>query len=157
MELELGKTEGKKKKKGKGCLILVLVVVILGVISAGLGKGGADNSGSSGSGSSPAGAASVSQPAETKPAASEPEDMTTGQRNALNSAKSYLRVSSFSRQGLVDQLAYEGYTTEEAEFAVDNCGADAGGLTAEKPARARCLFCLLPLQRGSVAKRCGKT
>lgn len=52
------------------------------------------------------------------------DTMTTGQKNALRSAKSYLSFSAFSRTGLIEQLEYEGYTTEEATFAVDNCGAD---------------------------------
>lgn len=49
---------------------------------------------------------------------------TTGEQNALESAQSYLRYMSFSRDGLIDQLEYEGYTTSEATYAVDNCGAD---------------------------------
>lgn len=50
--------------------------------------------------------------------------ITTGQRNALDSAKSYLRYMAFSYEGLIDQLEYEGYTYAEAKYAVDNCGAD---------------------------------
>lgn len=53
-----------------------------------------------------------------------PADMTVSQENALRSALSYLDFSSFSRQGLIDQLEYEQYTVEDATFAVDNCGAD---------------------------------
>lgn len=49
---------------------------------------------------------------------------TTGEKNALSSAKSYLAFEAFSYQGLVEQLEFEGYTTDEATFAVDNCGAD---------------------------------
>ncbi len=30
----------------------------------------------------------------------------------------------FSRQGLINQLEFEGYSTEEATYAVDNCDAD---------------------------------
>ena len=50
--------------------------------------------------------------------------MTTGQKNALGSAQTYLRHMAFSRKGLIEQLEYEGYTTEEATYAVDHCGAD---------------------------------
>lgn len=50
--------------------------------------------------------------------------VTKGMKNALNSAEDYLRVTGFSYKGLVDMLEYEGYTTEEAEYAADNCGAD---------------------------------
>lgn len=44
--------------------------------------------------------------------------------NALRSAKSYLDYSAFSHKGLVKQLEYEGYSTEDATYAADNCGAD---------------------------------
>lgn len=49
---------------------------------------------------------------------------TTGQDNALKSAKEYLKASAFSYSGLVEQLKYEGFSTDEATYAVDNCGAD---------------------------------
>ena len=48
---------------------------------------------------------------------------TRGEQNALNKANDYLEFMSFSRSGLIDQLEFEGYTTSEAEYAVDNCGA----------------------------------
>ncbi len=49
---------------------------------------------------------------------------TTGEKNALESAKSYLSFTAFSKSGLIEQLEYEGYTYSEAKYAVDNCGAD---------------------------------
>jgi hypothetical protein len=51
-------------------------------------------------------------------------DTTLGQKNALEAATSYLDYSAFSYSGLIDQLEYEGYTTDEATYAADNCGAD---------------------------------
>ncbi len=47
-----------------------------------------------------------------------------GQKNALSTAESYLSFTAFSYSGLIEQLEYEGFTTEEATFAADNCGAD---------------------------------
>ncbi len=52
------------------------------------------------------------------------ETATTGEKNALSSANSYLRFMNFSYKGLIDQLMYEGYTESEATYAADNCGAD---------------------------------
>ena len=49
---------------------------------------------------------------------------TRGEQNALSTAHDYLDTMAFSRSGLIDQLKYEGYTSSEAEYAVDNCGAD---------------------------------
>ena len=50
--------------------------------------------------------------------------MTNGMLIALKQAKSYLSYTSFSREGLVDQLVYHGYTRDEAIYAVNTCGAD---------------------------------
>lgn len=49
---------------------------------------------------------------------------TLGEQNALEQAFSYLAYSAFSYDGLIHQLEYEGYTTEEATYAADHCGAD---------------------------------
>ena len=45
-------------------------------------------------------------------------------KNALSQAQSYLRYSSFSHDGLVEQLEYEGFSHAEAVYAADHCGAD---------------------------------
>lgn len=52
------------------------------------------------------------------------EQLTIGQRNALRSAESYLRFSAFSRTGLIGQLEFEGYDTDDATFAVDFLDVD---------------------------------
>lgn len=44
--------------------------------------------------------------------------------NAINTAKQYLDYSGFSREGLIEQLEFEGYPTESATYAADNCGAN---------------------------------
>lgn len=49
---------------------------------------------------------------------------TTAEKNALRSAKDYLNYSAFSYTGLIRQLEFEGYTTEQATYGADNCGAD---------------------------------
>ena len=43
---------------------------------------------------------------------------------ALQTAKDYLETMPFSRSGLISQLEFSGYSTEEAEYAADNSGAD---------------------------------
>ena len=55
---------------------------------------------------------------------SQTESGSSEQRNALNTARDYLDFMSFSRAGLIDQLEYEGFSTEDATWAADNCGAD---------------------------------
>lgn len=50
--------------------------------------------------------------------------VTLGMRNALKTAFSYLDSSSFSKSGLIKQLKFEGYSQNEAEYAVSRCGAN---------------------------------
>ncbi len=54
------------------------------------------------------------------------------QENALKKAKDYLSFSAFSRQGLIEQLEYEGFSKEDSTYAVDNCGADWNEQAVEK-------------------------
>ena len=49
---------------------------------------------------------------------------TSGESKALRRAKQYLKVLSFSYEGLVDQLEFEGFTHDEAVYGVDHCEAD---------------------------------
>lgn len=46
------------------------------------------------------------------------------QQNAVRSAEDYLDMSGFSRHGLIEQLEYEGFSTEDASFAVDHITVD---------------------------------
>ena len=41
---------------------------------------------------------------------------------AAQKAASYLKYSSFSRSGLIDQLLFEGFTPEQAEYGVSTTG-----------------------------------
>ena len=54
----------------------------------------------------------------------ESDSISVEQKNAIESAKSYIRHSSFSREGLIEQLKYEGFSEEAAVYGVDNCEAD---------------------------------
>ena len=49
---------------------------------------------------------------------------TIAQKNARESAESYLSISAFSRKGLIEQLEFEEYSTEDAEYAVDALEVD---------------------------------
>jgi hypothetical protein len=50
--------------------------------------------------------------------------MTKSQANAVKSAQSYIRYSSFSRSGLINQLVFEQYSVADAEFAVKFINVD---------------------------------
>lgn len=65
-------------------------------------------------------------PVVTAPAATEAAvpAATTGQRNALGKATSYLSFSAFSKKGLAKQLKFEGFSDADAAYAVEHVGAD---------------------------------
>lgn len=52
------------------------------------------------------------------------KEATEGEQKALERAKSYLECDSFSREGLIRQVVYEGFTTNQAAYAVDSLGVD---------------------------------
>ena len=49
---------------------------------------------------------------------------TVSQKNATKMAKDYLKYMPFSKQGLIKQLEYEGFTSDEIQFGIDRCGAN---------------------------------
>jgi hypothetical protein len=49
---------------------------------------------------------------------------TVSQQNALGSANDYLDFTAFSRTGLIKQLEYEKYSSEDATWAVDRVTVD---------------------------------
>jgi hypothetical protein len=51
-------------------------------------------------------------------------ELTRSQSNAISEAESYLNYTSFSREGLIGQLEYEGYSSADAAFAVDYLSVD---------------------------------
>ena len=122
-------------KKKHGCLTAIIAVIVV-FLAIGAFSGGSDDKPQEPTTSA---SASVSDDAKTnkgeetapdapeqKQPEAEPEPAdtrTTGQKNALKSANQYLNYSAFSRSGLIKQLEYEGYSTEDATYAVDNCGA----------------------------------
>gem|GEM_PF-6828120 len=64
----------------------------------------------------------VSTPAPI--AGEKPDKITLGENNAARKALDYLRVMPFSRDGLIKQLEYEGFTHQQAVYGVDQSGAD---------------------------------
>lgn len=67
---------------------------------------------------------SAKKQAEEEAKKQEEQRKATEYANVVNTAKNYLSFMAFSRKGLIDQLVYEGYSQESAEYAVDNIGAD---------------------------------
>jgi hypothetical protein len=61
-----------------------------------------------------------------------PPPVSAGQQNALRTAEDYLAFTSFSRTGLIGQLEYEGYSTADATWAVDQLQVDWNVQAAKK-------------------------
>lgn len=80
--------------------------------------------------SEPAAPAETTAPAE--PAAPEEPALTAAQQNAVRSAENYLSLTGFSRDGLIAQLEFEDYSTEDATLAVDSLTVDWNAEAAEK-------------------------
>ena len=73
----------------------------------------------------------VSAP-DAAPAPESEADVPREFQNAVRSANQYLNYTSFSRQGLIDQLLFENYSHEAAQFAVDTVDADWNEQAAKK-------------------------
>lgn len=109
-----------KKKIIIGIVVLLLCIFVFG-------SNGEESSTSSDNPSEGAKAVEVQESvADSFEAEDEAKDDGTSlaQKNALRSAESYLSVMAFSYSGLIEQLEYEGYSPEDATWAVDNCKAD---------------------------------
>lgn len=64
---------------------------------------------------------------ESEPVVEEPpadSGGTVSQMQALRQAESYLGFAAFSRTGLIEQLEFEGFSVEDATFAVDALEVD---------------------------------
>lgn len=76
----------------------------------------------------PAPSAQSTAPAPSTPnAKSTPQALTGPQKNAVRSAQSYLSISAFSRDGLIEQLSSQagnGFNVNDATKAVDSLNVD---------------------------------
>jgi len=97
-----------------GCLKVFAIIIGLFFLFSFISPSSSRSSGNS----------SSSYSSSSSTSSSSSSSATLGEKNALKSANSYLRSMAFSRSGLIKQLEYEGYTKEEATYAVDHCGAD---------------------------------
>ena len=61
----------------------------------------------------------------------EQSSLTVAQQNAVRTAEQYVDFSAFSRTGLIEQLEFEGYSTEDATLAVDSLNIDYREQAAE--------------------------
>ncbi len=72
------------------------------------------------------------------------DSITVGEKNALRAAKNYISIMPFSKQRLMDQLEYEGYTTSEIAYAINNIEVDWFDMAAKS---AKQYLDLMPFSR----------
>src|SRR6187455_1309517 len=108
-----------------GCLIVVALFAVLAAIGAIFGDGSSSSRTSpTTSSAAPNAAASTTATASGSPTS---PNLTAAQRNAVRSANSYLKLSGFSRQKLIDQLSSEygdRFSVGDATVAVDSLDID---------------------------------
>ena len=121
--------------------IIIAALVALAACSVFTGCGGNDSSGDQ---NTPAVESSVSskkeksssnkseQAASNQNTSSKEETVTVAQQNAIRTAEHYLSFTAFSKSGLINQLKFEGYSTEDAEYAAAHCGANWKEQAAKK-------------------------
>ncbi|MFD0485157.1 Ltp family lipoprotein [Kineococcus sp. GCM10028916] len=61
-------------------------------------------------------------------------DQSVAQKNAVRKADSYLEFAAFSRSGLIEQMEFEGFSTDDATYAVDHIDVDWNDQAAKKAA-----------------------
>lgn len=123
--------EGPPKKKRGGCMkvalvvlgIFILVAILVTAINGSDGGESTDPAVTTTTGSAPAPTSEAEPAPEAEPESAEP-DVPREYTNALRAADRYLSVSAFSQQGLIEQLKFEDYSQEAAQYAAENVGAD---------------------------------
>ena len=64
------------------------------------------------------------EPAKPTPTKKAAPKLSVEQQECIQSAESYIDSGGYSKKGLITQLKYEGFSTEEAKYAVEHIGAN---------------------------------
>ena len=63
---------------------------------------------------------------------SQQHNATPGENRAVQTAESYIEMMGFSREGLIEQLEYEGFSHSEAVYGADHINADWNSMALRK-------------------------
>ena len=108
----------EKKKKPIYKRWWFIVIVVFFVLTA---LGGMQQDEGESKSYTPSNSASNSQQQTPEPVDPFP-NATTGEKNALDKAYSYLDYSYFSYTGLIEQLEFEGFSQSQAEYGATAVG-----------------------------------
>jgi hypothetical protein len=121
------------RKQSKGPALTGLILGGLGALTSLVTTialfAGVASSNESGSTQRPVSVESSDSAAEPGP---EAPSETVSQVNAARSAQNYLDLTGFSRAGLVDQLKFDGFSTEDATHGANAVGANWNEQAARK-------------------------
>jgi uncharacterized protein YdeI (BOF family) len=106
-------TEGTSKPWFKKKRIWALAIVGIFIIASAASQGGDSTTSSS-----------EMATEESTESPSESMSETAGQKNAVRSAENYIDTAPFSKTGLIKQLEFEEYSTEDATYAVNAITVD---------------------------------
>ncbi len=116
--------------KKKRFILPIAVVVIIGISTA---NNGGSNSKSDTSSTESSTSQSDTQASPAEEVAAAPTE-SVSQQNAREKAESYLSFSAFSKKGLIEQLAFEGFEKADCEYAVEAIEVDWNEQAAKKAA-----------------------
>lgn len=113
-------------KIGLGVAAGVLVLVVLGSIANNDRREASSSTSETATRTSSAASPSAARTAVAAPTTTEPPKprFTRAQQNAIAKAESYLDYSAFSKQGLINQLEFDDFSTADAVFAVQHLEAN---------------------------------
>lgn len=116
-------------KENKQSTMMGCGVLIVGALALSMCVGGSDENATSSTPETVSLQPSTADSSVSKvtPPPSPSDSLTGPQRNAVRSAQSYLAMTGFSRQGLIEQLssdAGDGYSVADATAAVDSLTVD---------------------------------
>lgn len=75
---------------------------------------------------------------------------TLSQKNAVRKANDYLKIMAFSKGGLVEQLEYEGFSNEDATYAVNKINVDWNEQAVSK---AKSYLDIMPYSRSGLIEQ----
>lgn len=114
-------THRRKLSRGKKIAIGAGAVVVLAGVGGAIG---AAEDGSTADTSLPPSVTVSETPTFEAPTNEAPTFESSEQANANESAKQYLSIMAFSREGLIGQLTFDGFPPKVAAKAVDNADPD---------------------------------
>jgi uncharacterized protein YdeI (BOF family) len=109
-------TQGSSKPWFKKKRIWILAIVGIFIIASVASQGGDSTTSST--------EMTTEQSTESTEPATESMSETAGQKNAVRAAENYLDTAPFSKKGLIKQLEFEEYSTEDATYAVNAITVD---------------------------------